>query len=372
MLSELIKRHEAYRTSGINLIASENKIIPSAMEALSSDLAGRYGDAWYGGSKFATEIFGEVEELAKKVFDAKYAFVTPISGNICDLAAIFAFTPCHGKIAAVPKEEGGYPFGYKKFEREFVPLPVKETEIVVDEAKKTINEEKPELTMLGASVILFPHPVKELGNAREYGTLVYDASHVLGLIAGGEFQQPLKEGADVMIGSTHKTFPGPQGGMVLTNSEEKAEMLGEMLLFDFEKGIGLVDNPHAHRIAALGIVLEEMIEHGREYARQTVKNAGKLAHALNDMGIPVKFSDKGFTRSHQILLDFEADKAVKFCRKLEEQGIFIDISGRVGVAEATHLGMKEHEMEEIAHLMRGAYRGEDVKEEVKKLAGEFY
>jgi len=372
MLSDLVEQHERYRTSGINLVASENKIITSALNALSSDLAGRYGSSWYGGSRFASQIFEEVENLARKVFDARYAFVTPLSGNVCDLAVMMAFTRCHGKIAAVPKEAGGYPLGYEKFERELVPLPVKDTEIVVDEAVKMINRERPQVTMLGASVILFPHPVKELGVSREQGTLVYDASHVLGLMAGGEFQQPLKEGADVMLGSTHKTFPGPQGGVVLTNSSEKAEMLEEMLLFDFDKGIGLVDNPHANRIAALGIVLEEMLTHGKEYASQVVRNAVNLASALNERGIPVKFLEKGFTRSHQILLDFSPRDAEEFCRRMEDQGIFVDISGRIGVAEATHIGMKESEMDEIAHMIADAHHGKDVRTEVKRMAGEFY
>ncbi|MEA2053913.1 MAG: hypothetical protein U9O96_02170 [Candidatus Thermoplasmatota archaeon] len=372
MLPSLIKKHERYRSSGLNLIASENKIIPSALSALSSDLAGRYGDKWYGGSEFTVKIFGEVEKLAKKVFNAKYAFVTPLSGNVCNLAILFSFTSYRGKIAAISKEEGGYPFGYKKFERTFVPLPTEDTEIIMGKAKEVIDSEKPEVTMLGASTILFPHPIKELENAKKYGTLAYDASHVLGLIAGGKFQQPLKEGAEVMIGSTHKTFPGPQGGVVLTNSTEKADALKKMLLFDFDEGIGLIDNPHVHRIAALGIVLEEMLENGKKYAGQIVKNAQKLAFLLNEMGIPIKFPEKNFTQSHQILLDFQPEKAKAFCRKMEGQRIFVDISGRVGVAEATHTGMKEQEMEEIAHIMVDAYHGKNVKDRVNKMAKEFY
>jgi len=180
----------------------------------------------------------------------------------------------------------------------------------------------------------------------------------------------LQEGADVMIGSTHKSFPGPQGGIVVTNSKEKAESLEKMLCFNFEEGIGLVDNPHPNRIAALGIVLEEMLSSGKEYASQVIKNAKSLASCLCENNIPVKFAQKGFTESHQILLDF--DDAQPFCRMLEKQNIFIDISGRIGVAEVTHIGMKEGEMEEIANLITGAYKGKDVKERVKKLAKKFY
>lgn len=220
--------------------------------------------------------------------------------------------------------------------------------------------------MLGSSVIPFPHPVNELKDAKRYGTLVYDASHVLGLIAGEEFQDPLGEGADIMIGSTHKTFPGPQGGIVLTDSEEKAETIEKMLKFDFEEGIGLIDNPHVHRIAAIGIVLEEMLSRGKEYARQVIRNARELASSLNEHGIPVKFPDRRFTSSHQILLDFEQEDAIKFCRMLEEQNIFVDISGRIGVAEVTHIGMKEQEMRDIAGLIADAYHGKDIRERVKK------
>ena len=370
MIASIIKKHENYRLSSLNLIASENRISADALNALASDLAGRYGDKWYGGSLHANEIFLEVERLAKKLFHAKYAFITPISGNICDLAVLFSFTKCGDKVAGIPKEEGGYPFGYEKFEREFISLPARNYEIKVKEALDVIEKEKPLLTLLGASVFPFPHPVKELKKAREYGTLAYDASHVLGLIAGGKFQQPLKEGADVMIGSTHKSFPGPQGGVVVTNSEEKAESLEKMLCFSFEEGIGLVDNPHPNRIAALGIVLEEMLFNGKKYASQVIKNAKSFASRLYENNIPVKFAQKGFTESHQILLDIKDSQS--FCRMLEKQNIFIDISGRIGVAEVTHIGMKEREMEEIADLIKDAYEGKNVKERVKELVKEFY
>ncbi len=370
MMSSLIKKHEKYRLSGINLIASENRISDNALSALVSDLAGRYGDEWYGGSRYSLEIFYEVEKLAKKVFHARYAFTTPLSGNICNLAVLFSFTHYGDKVAAVPKEKGGYPFGYQKFERKFMPLPTKDGEVNSKKSLDLIKKEKTSLTLLGASVFLFPHPVKELERAKNYGTLAYDASHVLGLIAGGKFQQPLKEGADVMIGSTHKSLPGPQGGITLTNSKEKAACLERMLCFNFEEGIGLVDNPHLNRIAALGIVLEEMLSHGKKYAAQIVKNAKTLASCLHELGIPVKFVEKGFTESHQILLDIEDAKP--FCKMLENQRIFIDISGRIGVAEVAHIGMKEGEMREIAHLIADAHKGKDVKERVKKIAKEFY
>ncbi|MGC9307877.1 MAG: hypothetical protein ACP5FL_03775 [Thermoplasmatota archaeon] len=371
MISPLIRQHERYRFSGINLIASENRMTRSARMAMSSDLAGRYGEEWYGGYRYAAELIAEVEQLAREVFQARHAFVTPLSGNLCDLAALFSFTEHGDAIAAVPKEQGGYPLGYHKFGRRMLPLPMQDYDIQVEEAQELIAREQPAMTMLGASTILFPHPVASLEDAGQ-DTLLYDASHVLGLIAGGTFQQPLQEGADVMIGSTHKSFPGPQGGIALTNSDEHAEALTEMLEFDFEGGIGLVDNPHLHRIAALGVTLEEMRDHGATYARQVVANAQALAGALHDHGMPVRYADRGYTVSHQVLLSLPSGEARQLCRTLEQQHIFIDISGRIGVAEATHVGMQEDEMETIARLINAAAQGEQVRDDVAALASRFY
>lgn len=343
----------------------------AARQALSSDLAGRYGEEWYGGYRYAAELVAEVEHLAADVFNAEHAFVTPLSGNMCNLAALFSFTAHGDAIAAVSKEHGGYPLGYHKFGRSLLPLPIRGYTIQVDAARELVAEQRPAMTMLGASTILFPHPVRSFQDAGQE-TLLYDASHVLGLVAGGVFQQPLKEGADVMIGSTHKSFPGPQGGIVLTDSDEKAALLADMLEFSFEEGIGLVDNPHLHRIAALGVTLEEMRDHGAAYARQVVANARALAGALHDHGMSVRFADRGFTESHQVLLLLEPGEARHLCRTLEEQHIFIDISGRLGVAEATHVGMEEGEMETIARLMAAASEGKTVREDVEALAARFY
>jgi len=365
----IVKKHENYRLTGINLIPSENFILPEVREILSSDLAGRYGSEWYGGSRYAGELCIEVENIAKKLFKVKHAMVTPLSGNICDLAVLFSFTKAGDFVAGIPKEGGGYPFGYEKFERKFFPLPVRD--YVVDEHEMGKIDGDFPLTLIASSIILFPHPVRKI---KEYmkGCLTYDASHVLGLIAGGVFQKPLEEGADIMIGSTHKSFPGPQGGIVLTNDSEMAERMGKYLLFDYEGGIGLVDNPHVNRIAALGEVMEEMLERGKEYARRTVKNARYLAKVLHENGLKVKFEEKGFTQSHQILLDMRKEDAEKFYRKLEENGIFIDCMGRIGVAEVSHIGMGEEEMEIIAHMIIDVQKGKKVRKEAKKLASLFY
>ncbi len=135
-------------------------------------------------------------------------------------------------------------------EQSIYPLMREEGTIDIKASKDIIYRERPKLIILGASFILFPHPVKEIAEiAKDVGALtIYDGSHVLGLIAGNSFQDPLREGADILLGSTHKTFPGPQGGIIITNNDEIYETLKNFL--DFPPV--MVDNPHINRIAALG------------------------------------------------------------------------------------------------------------------------
>jgi glycine hydroxymethyltransferase len=352
-IGSLISEHERTRKSGINLVASENILSSKVNKALSGDLAGRYHSYWYGGTKHAAEIIKETEDLAKKIFRSKYAIVTSLSGNMCDLAVMFAFTKPNDKVAMITLDAGGYPLGVTKFHRELLQLPADSYtyQLKVDEAIKIILEKNAKLTLLGPSFIAFPHPVSELSKAiLGKSTFVYDGSHVLGLIACGKFQDPLKEGAEVLIGSTHKSLYGPQGGLVLTNSESHYKELDKMLGFDVEEGIGLVDNPHVNRIAALGMALEELAE-DTDYGDRIVANVKALASALDDLKVPVKFKEKGYSETHQLFLDLEFEKATTLCHALELHGIFIDIAGRLGVAEITHMGMKASDMEFIAHAI---------------------
>jgi glycine hydroxymethyltransferase len=378
-IATLLEQHERLREGGINLVASENRISPRVRRALASDLAGRYQDAGYGGSIFSRKLVEATEGLAKKLFESEHALVSPVSGNLCVLAAVAAFTAPGDAVAMLPFTAGGYPFGIEKFHRRRVDIPADEGSLSID-VDKTVSllaGEKVGLAFLGASFIPFPHPVEEIRQGlREAGhhcLLVYDGSHVLGLIACGEFQDPLREGADILIGSTHKTFYGPQGGLILTASPQLAVSMRKMLELDLEEGIGLVDNPHLNRIAALGLALEEMLE-DRGYGNGVVANSRALARALDEQGVPVRFRDRGYTESHQVFLDLGGGEAEKLCRSLETVRIFIDAWGRMGTAEVTHAGMGPEEMRTIASCISRTYRGEpndDVADIVRGLCDSF-
>jgi len=236
------------------------------------------------GTKFMDELELYGEKIAKEIFGAETADLRPLSGHIADMIFLSTFTKTGDKLLCVSPEDGGYPgiwneglAGFLGLKTLAFPFSKEKMNIEIERAREIILREKPKVVIFGASLILFPHPVAELSKvAKEVGAIVgYDGSHVLGLIAGGEFQNPLREGAAALFGSTHKTFFGPQGGILLADAEHGEEMKKHI----FPR---FVDNAHWNRIAALTLALAEMKNFGKEYAEQVVKNAKKLAGALSD------------------------------------------------------------------------------------------
>jgi glycine hydroxymethyltransferase len=230
----------------------------------------------------------------------------------------------------------------------------------------------------GASVFPFPHPVKELAEVgKEVGAkVVYDGAHVLGLIAGGKFQDPLREGADVITASTHKTFPGPQGGIILASTDEETWKHIQNKIFP-----GLVSNHHLHRLPAMVITLLEMEKFGPEYASQIIKNAKALGKALDGNGFTVLGGDKGYTESHQLVADVRNQNGGKWVAEaLEKANIILnknlmpwdDVNNpgnpsgiRIGTQEMTRFGMKEKDMETLAELMKKVCIDKEDPEKVK-------
>ena len=240
--------------------------------------------------------------------------------------------------------------------------------IDVDATKKKITEmtrdnKPPKLGMFGGSLFLFPHPVKELADfMHDHNMYVnYDGAHVAGLIAGGEFQDPLKEGADSMTMSSHKTLWGPQGGIIV--SMEKHSELIKKAIFP-----GNTSSHHLHHVAGKAIALAESLEFGKEYAKQVINNAKAIAQALAGHGFEVLGEKRGYTASHQIAVDVskfaDGGTVEKNLEKanilLNRQLLPVDIKSgrhymhpsgiRIGVPEITRLGLKENEMRKLPTL----------------------
>jgi glycine hydroxymethyltransferase len=380
-LLSLIKRHEQWRgRECVNLIPSENVMSPAVRSLLSSDLGHRYTsrEKFYMGTRFIDEIEQYGEELAKNLFGSEIADLRPLSGHIADLTFLACFTNPEDTVVFVSPDDGGYPGFWEQGLSRLLKLRIiqfpfskQNRNIKVEEATDLISQEKPKVVIFGASIILFPHPLRTLAKAaHEIGAHVgYDGSHVMGLIAGGEFQDPLREGSQALFGSTHKTFFGPQGGIILTDKEH-GEIIKKQIYPEF------VDNAHWNRIAALTLALAEMKTYGKEYARQVVRNAQSLARALAEEEFPVACAQLGYTQSHQVLLDYGGYKeGGVVARKLERANIIVDSGVRLGACEATRRGMKEEEMQRIALFMkRVVVDNEDpssVKGDVLKFIEEF-
>ena len=394
------RHHELFRW-GLPMIASENLISPLAQSLLVSDFHNRYaegtpGARYYQGNEFVDNVERKAIELAKELFRAQYADVRPISATVANLGILFALTSPGDKITTCNVSDGAHistakfgAVGVRGLEPVPYPFDLENMNIDVDKTIKTILEVKPKVTLFGMSVFLFPTPIKELQDAiQEVGaTAWYDGAHVLGLIAGGEFQDPLREGVDILSGSTHKTLPGPQRGIILANPKDQA--MEDSLNYGMFPGV--LSNHHLHTMAALAVTLAEHIEFGRAYAKQVVKNAQALGQALHERGFKLLGEHQGFTKSHTLAMDVsEQGGGRKAVENLEKAGVItnknllpwdpvdkaMDPSGiRIGTQELTRIGMKESEMQDIADIFKAiVIDGKDplkVKEQVVELRKEF-
>lgn len=356
-LREVLTTHEKWRRRCLNLIPSENVTSPLVRRMLASDFGHRYywDEPWYGGQKFTEQIEQLTVEAAKQLFDAKYANVRALSGHMSLMAALMGLLEPGDSVIVSSTENGGYPLNLQaRFPMDLHYFPYHQDRYSMDEegAAELVERVKPRVVVLGASLFPFPHPTRVVAKAaRKAGAVsVYDGSHVLGLIAGRQFQDPFEEGAEILLGSTHKTLFGPQGGIVLVRENmELAEQIDLML----RAPPVLVDNFHMNRVAGLGVALAELLQFGSDYARQVVLNAQTLAKSLHDRGIRVVGAERGFTESHQVLLHVDSvEEGLCIRDRLEAADIIADVGVRLGSQELTRLGMKEPEMMEVAELIQ--------------------
>lgn len=374
---ELVRTHTIWRKKEcINLIASENVMSPLAMILYMNDMMHRYAEGkpfkrYYQGLKYVDELEVLTQKIMGSLLDTEYIELRPISGTIANATVFKSFAKYGDKAVVVPVQAGAHvshtrygTLGALGIEQIEMPFNVEEWNIDVDGAVKLIEEVKPALVILGGSLYIFPHPVKEIAEAAHSigAKLMYDAAHVLGLIIGKVWENPLKQGADILTSSTHKTFPGPQGGLIATVTKEDYKKVGKVVFPMF------VSNHHMHRLAATAVTGIEMKLYGREYASQITRNAKAFAEALAENGFKVVAENKGYTESHQVIIDVkEHGGGAKNAQLLEEANIIVnknmlpwdrpeDIKNpsgiRLGVQEATRWGMKEDEMKQIAEFMR--------------------
>jgi len=393
----MVTDQNEWRSRCLNLIASEQVMSRRARTVLGSDFGHRYaeghpGERYYQGTEKIDSVEEKVKRLLRMLFQCVHVEVRPISGTNAN-EAVFSTYIRYGDLVMVNSTPGGghishqRPGSVGKYTPNVVAFPRVAHGYVLDvgKTKDLIRRVRPRLLVLGKSLFLFPEPISELKDvcAERRIPIVYDAAHVLGLIAGNQFQQPLKEGADVVVASTHKTFYGPQRGLILSNLPNR-----DWKRIDKGAFPGSSSNHHLDTLPPLMIATCEMLAFGEDYARQTVANAQALAAGLDEAGFDVQMKDQGYTRTHQIAVDASARGGGSFVSyQLKENDIIINMNLlpheplarhdnpagiRIGVQEMTRVGMKEPEMAQIADLIAAAVlRHEDVRDEVHTMRERF-
>ncbi|MCW4025594.1 MAG: serine hydroxymethyltransferase [Candidatus Bathyarchaeota archaeon] len=405
-LIEASKTHEQYRDQEcINMIASEGTKSPAVKQMLdmSHDLSVRYAEGendleghvkkrYYQGQKYMSQIEDTTTDIMKSLFRCDWSDVRLVSGTHANLATFkgLSMASKNNKMVVTPLSCGAHiSHDYTGLAGNILGLDninhvynIDEFNIDPDKSAYVIRAAKPGIVTFGGSLFLFPHPIQELkAVCDEVGAYVaYDASHVLGLIAGGQFQDPLREGADFISSSTHKTFPGPQGGVVMGNKNspalEKAVKKIQFAIFPLS-----ASSTHLGRLPALGIAALEMKVFGQQLAAQIVKNAQTAGQYLCENGIKVIAEHKGFTRSHQLAVDIRSyGGGNKIAQDLEDANIILNKnllpydnqsgkenpSGlRIGFQDVTRHGMGEGDIKHLCDLMLDVIKGKRTPAQVK-------
>ena len=366
----LTEQHDASFDRHLDLVGSHGLMSPRARAMLGTGLidkmrqAGNPGGRVHAGGEWIDRIEVMAAELAKRLFRVRYAELRPLSCALANGIVFGALARRGDKILAQTRFHGADPsttpqtFG-RLFGHEYLELPYDETRLTADaeRAADAIRRERPRLVVIGSGYILFPYPVGALKEAAKSvgATVFYDGAHAMGLSAGGQYQDAVAEGADVVTGSTPKTFCGPTGGIIVTNDPEIADAttkLTSQLLSSY---------PNNH-MAALAVTLSEMLAFWKDYARDVVANAQALARALDEEGVPVLARELGYTRSHLLLFEPGPRDATEAVKRLEAAGLFATpirlppgspLKGvRMGTASVTRRGMGVDEMTVIATFIR--------------------
>ena len=332
--------------------------------------------------------------LVDGLFGTAHVELRPLSGSLANGLATVALT-APGETIVMPPE---WAFGHKSLGqrgypgssgRRILEMPWSAATFGPDPdgLRDLLRRERAALVTLGLSRTLFPEPMAEVAAiGHDAGaTLLYDGAHVLGLIAGGVFPNPLRAGFDVLTGSTHKTLPGPVGGIVMCRAAADLDRVAKL-------GDAWLSTYGTARVAALTQTLAEMAEDGSRFTRAIVDNAQRLGAALDDAGFEVLGRDRNFTATHQVLVDITGliDPREAGAR-LAAGGVIASPSGRadrrlrdgrsdgwwlrLGTSVLTRLGMGAREMGEVAAILARLLRhGEDpamVAKNVGDLAGRF-
>lgn len=378
-IEALIERNlQIHDRDCFNLNPAANVMNPRAEAALGRGLGSRPslgypGDKYEMGLEAVEEIEVIAAELAAQVFGATHAEVRVGSGALANLYGFMALAKPGDAIIAPPGSIGGHVTHHADgcaglYGLVTHPAPVDADGYTMDIAalRALAERVRPKVITLGGSLNLFPHDTRAVRAVADSvgARVLFDAAHQCGMIAGGQFPNPLDEGAHLMTMSTYKSLGGPAGGLIVTNDAAIAERL-DRIAFP-----GLTANFDAGRTAALAITLLDWRDHGAAYARAMVEVAQALARALHDRGIPVHAMDRGATTSHQFAVQAAAFGGGQAASKTLRQAGFLacgiglpiapvpgDLNGlRIGTPELVRRGVTPADAPALAGLIAEGLR----------------
>lgn len=388
---DLIKLEEKRQKEGIELIASENYVSKSVLEAMGSILTNKYsegypGKRYYGGNEIIDQVESLAVERAKKLFGAEHVNVQPLSGSPANLAVYMALLKPGDKVLGFSLDQGGHlshghPLNFSGLLYTIVPyFADKKTEIIdMDEVEKIALKEKPKMILAGFSAYSRSMDWKRFKQiADKIGALTFaDIAHIAGLIAGGQIESPVPY-FDVVSTTTHKTLRGPRGAMIMCK-EQFAKAIDRSVF------PGVQGGPHDHINAAKAVAFGEALKPSfKTYTAQVIKNAKSLALELQAKGYRII---SGGTDNHLMLVDVFGSKGItgkEAEHALESVNISInknmipfdprkpmDPSGiRLGTPALTTRGMKEKNVKIVAQLLDKALMNKDNETQLKKIRKE--
>lgn len=402
-VNNLIIQESKRQQDGLEMIASENYTSKAVMQAQGSILTNKYaegypGKRYYGGCHFVDGVETIAIERAKKLFNVAYANVQPHAGSQANMAVYMASMKAGETILGMDLSHGGHlthgsPVNFSGLLFKAASYKLDETTGLInyDTIRTTARETKPKLIIAGYSA--YPRFL-DFAKFREIATevgadLLVDMAHFAGLVASGHHQSPIPY-ADFVTSTTHKTLRGPRGGLILTNSEEKAKLMNSRIF------PGIQGGPLEHVIAGKAVAFGEALRPDfKNYIDQVLKNAKTLAENLLKEGFNLV---TGGTDNHLLLVDLSTSSAVKDLTgkvaeiSLDEAGItvnkntvpnekrspFVTSGIRIGTPALTTRGMKEAEMKKIAQWISQVLKNPEnteiknnIKGQVKELCQSF-
>ncbi len=386
-----VKRNEEWRGKRcLNLLAPEALTSPTVRGLLSAEVGTRAAEGhigpinrWFAGTQHIDEIEALCIELLKKAFHSRYADHRLVASMIGNMAVYTALTEPGDIIMSLSQPFGGHssnrvdgPAGVRGLNIVDIPFDPVELVVDLDLIRKVALLVRPKVVALGASMTLFPFPLQAISEiVTEWGgSIFFDGAHQLGLIAGGQFQDPLREGAAVMTGSAGKTFSGPQSGVIVWDDQHLTVPITDAIF------PVLAATHQVNRVAALAVSAAEMIAFGQVYMAQIVNNAQALGAALNRRGVTMLGSHKGYTTTHQVIADvrqfgggFEVAQRLARANIITNKNLIPSDKPqdwshpgglRIGTTEITRLGMKKQEMEKIADFIARVLVEQEAPEDV--------